>query len=211
MANVANDSIVYLLTGNQAEQAAMERLLRPNSPRVVTSFDAADFFQEVDGFSPACLVIDHSPPSVDAHKTIHRLAGEHPLLPVIVMSAGGTIADVSQAMRAGAVDFLAKPVAEATLRERIVEALELHTERLVKATRSQEIQQKIERLSEREQTVMRLVVQGQATKTIARRLDISHKTVEVHRSNITKRMGVESVPQLVRMVTEYDLLRQSEQ
>ena len=155
-------------------------------------------------------MIDHCPPNLDAHEVFSQLRLRDPSIPALITSKVGAVADVSQAMRAGAIDFLDKPVADGLLLERVAEAHEIHAKRLRKAQRNQEVQDRINRLSDREQTVMQLVVQGQPTKAIARRLDISHKTVEVHRSNITKRMGVESVPQLVRMVTEYEFFRKLE-
>ena len=210
MANSGAASIVYLLDSNPADRSATESLLLAHGNRVMGCASGAECFEQLESSCPACAVIDHCPLNLDAHEVFSQLRLRDPSIPALITSKVGAVADVSQAMRAGAIDFLDKPVADGLLLERVAEAHEIHAKRLRKAQRNQEVQDRINRLSDREQTVMQLVVQGQPTKAIARRLDISHKTVEVHRSNITKRMGVESVPQLVRMVTEYEFFRKLE-
>ncbi|MFG0253808.1 MAG: response regulator transcription factor, partial [Rhodopirellula sp. JB053] len=160
--------------------------------------------QYCDG-GPGCLVLDLSLAGMSGHALQEAMVERDIRIPILFMSGNAGIQDATKSLRLGAVDFLEKPLDITQLKQRVADAIEADRVSRGRQSRLDEIGHLIEGLSPREREIMYLVVDGLATKNIASRLDISPKTVEVHRSKITKRMKVESVAQLVAMVTEHRL------
>lgn len=124
--------------------------------------------------------------------------------PVIILTGCGTIPSAVEAMRIGALEYLEKPIEHSLLIDHIRRAIERDREFEAAAIETKELKQKIQTLTNRELEVMQLVADGLLTKQIAAKLQISIKTIEVHRSNLSKKLGVTSVASLVRLLSKLD-------
>jgi FixJ family two-component response regulator len=134
------------------------------------------------------------------------LAGRGIRLPIIFLTAYGDIPMSVRAMKGGAIDFLEKPIPAATIISRVNEALQRHRQQHEHDITIRAAREKLGRLTAREHEVMRLVLNGDHNKVIARRLGISHRTVELHRSRIMGKLGVTSLIELVNMATAAGLV-----
>lgn len=155
---------------------------------------------------PGCLILDLQTPGYDAVQLYAALVEKGGAHPFIVISAHGNVPKVAQAMRNGAVDFLAKPVNHTILLERIGEAIARDKSRRDATSEKDSVRDRLDRLTQRETEVLQLVCTGLASKQIAKQLNIGTNTVDVHRSNLMKKMGVASSVELIRSLTTHSLL-----
>jgi RNA polymerase sigma factor (sigma-70 family) len=146
-----------------------------------------------------CLLIDLRLRDLDGFELRDILLSNQCRQPFIMMSAYGDIALAVKAIRRGAVDFLEKPFNRSRLLESVGTAVR-------RDRRRRDVQRRLDSLTDREREVLALVASGKATKEIARILEISARTVESHRSRITKKMQVDSVPELVYMLSKHEQL-----
>ena len=164
-----------------------------------------ELLERYDPDQPGCLVLDLQLGKMTGLELWRRLQERGCRHPFIIISGQGDIGAAVQSMHDGAVDFLEKPFDRQLFLGRVRQAIERDANNRHRRVSDLETQSQIDSLTPREREVMGLVVDGKLTKQIARRLDISEKTVEVHRSHVTKKMHVQSVAQLVRLVTEHSL------
>jgi len=167
----------------------------------------------LDAYNPSkggCLVLDIRMPRMSGLELQEKLKEQDSLLPIIFITGHGDIPMAVQAMRQGALDFIRKPFREQDLLDRINEALHLDAGKRKNVLGRQQLLDKIDVLSEREREVFEHVAAGQMNKTIAMDLGISERTVEVHRSQVMKKLGVRTLAQLVRIKIEAELLVESE-
>jgi FixJ family two-component response regulator len=127
-------------------------------------------------------------------------------LPVIFLTAHGDIPTTVQTMKAGAVDFLTKPVVGSELLERVHWALDKSARMREQANQSESLRERLQALTRRERQIMALVAAGHANKEIARSLGISHRTVEVHRARVMQKTGVTNLVELSRLAAACGLL-----
>ncbi|MFG0287347.1 MAG: response regulator transcription factor [Rhodopirellula sp. JB044] len=198
-------STVYVVDDDEVVLRAVVRCLEQAGHEVVALPSAEAFLDQYCDGGPGCLVLDLCLAGMSGHALQEAMVEREIRIPILFMSGNAGIQDATKSLRLGAVDFLEKPLDITQLKQRVADAIEADRVSRGRQSRLDEIGHLIEGLSPREREIMYLVVDGLATKNIASRLDISPKTVEVHRSKITKRMKVESVAQLVAMVTEHRL------
>ena len=140
---------------------------------------------------------------IDADAPMRELvvstAGDLTRLPVVFLTAHGDLPTGIGAMKRGALDFLTKPVDEETLLRTLAQAMEAHAQRSSQERERAGANERLARLSPREREVMELVLAGQLNKQIADRMEISIKTVKVHRSRVMEKMEVRSVAALVHL------------
>jgi len=148
---------------------------------------------------PACLVVDVRMPGVSGLDLQHRLAESDDARPIVFLTAHGDIPMSVQAMKAGAVDFLTKPVRDQTLLDAIAAGIERDIHRRARARVVNEHLRKIALLTPRERQVLREVAAGRLNKQIAFDLGISEITVKLHRGNVMRKMQLSSVGELVRV------------
>jgi len=153
-----------------------------------------------DGIS--CLILDLHLPEINGIELQQQLVSNNIDLPVIMISGSGDISSAVMAMKAGVFDFLEKPFQNNKLLELINNALKKHKIDRARNNTQNKTLECINSLTKREKEVMELVVTGQLNKDIAKQLEISIKTVEVHRANVMEKMGVTSIADLVRMFLE---------
>jgi FixJ family two-component response regulator len=164
----------------------------------VTAYgSASEFLDAPRSDGPACALLDLRLPDLDGMELYRRLRETTPSLQVIFLSGFGDIPITVEAIKSGAFDFLTKPVGDTTLLATVDAALAEATRCHASATRSKELTARFESLTRREREVLHLVVAGRLNKQIARELQISEKTVKVHRSRVMQKMGTRRLAQLV--------------
>jgi len=167
----------------------------------VTAFSSAGKFLDVcTPDTLGCIILDVSMPNMDGPTLQDELARRNLKLPIIFLSGQGTIPLTVRTMKAGALDFLTKPVEGSVLRARVKEAMEqcslLHTQ----ARASQANAARLASLTEREREIMMMAIAGHTSKEIAISLDISFRTVETHRTRIIQKTGASNMLELANFV-----------
>jgi FixJ family two-component response regulator len=164
----------------------------------VETFGSAEAFIEdadlADG--PACMLLDLQLPALSGLGLQDRV---HTVLPIIFISGRGTLDLAVAAMKAGAADFLSKPIAESTLLQAIERAFERARTMFEWRAERAEIQRRADQLTRREREVMALVFEGYLNKQIASELGAAEKTIKIHRGRVMEKMKAHSVAELVRL------------
>lgn len=183
---------------------AFARLLGAAGHKVETLGSAGDLLSRITATQePVCVLLDLQLPDMNGLEVQRRLGMT---APVIFVSAHGNMQSAIEAMKAGAVDFLEKPVDGDVLLGTVARALRDAWELFEQRKRLAEIQSRIDHLTRREREVMMLVVTGHPNKVIAARLGAAEKTIKIHRSRMMKKMQARTVPDLVRCLIECDRL-----
>lgn len=194
-------SIVFLVDDDPSVRRALARLIKSAGYQVQTFVSAREFLDRMpDAARPACLVLDVRMPGLSGIDLQRELRLTNPILPIIFITGHGDIPMTVKAMKAGAVDFLPKPVRDADLLRAIEQALARAVHDRAKLDETEDIQSRVEKLTPREREVMNLVVKGRLNKQIAFALGIVEKTIKVHRARVMDKMQVDSVAELVRIV-----------
>jgi two-component system response regulator DctR len=154
--------------------------------------------------APACLLLDVRMPGMSGLVLFERLAerGLLEALPIIFLTGHGDVPTAVSAVKRGAFDFVEKPFSNNALVDRVVEALALSGQALLRRRESDRVAAALAELTEREKDVMRLVIEGRPNKLIAEALDISVRTVEVHRARVFDKMNVKSAVELANLLRE---------
>lgn len=171
---------------------------------------AIEFLDVYDPGKGGCLVLDIRMPRMSGLELQENLRKKNSLLPIIFITGHGDIPMAVDAMRRGALDFIRKPFRDQDLLDRINEALDLDAGKRKNILGRQQLTDKIGALSEREREVFEHVAVGQMNKAIAMDMEISERTVEVHRSQVMKKLGVRTLAQLVRIKIEAERLDDSD-
>ncbi|HET9047330.1 MAG TPA: response regulator [Casimicrobiaceae bacterium] len=146
-----------------------------------------------------CLLIDLRMPGMDGLALQAALTARGVALPVIILTAHGDAANARAALKAGAFDFLEKPVDDALLIEMIEGATRVEAETHAATTERTQVERRIQRLTPRERQVFDLVVAGRHNREIAATLDISPRTVEVYKARMMDKLQVDRLPDLIRL------------
>jgi FixJ family two-component response regulator len=190
---------VYIVDDDAAVREALTLLLESAGYGVEAFSDAQAFLAACTADSQGCVILDVSMPGMDGPTLQEELLKRGISLPVIFLSAHGDIPITVRAIKAGAIDFLTKPVEGAVLLDRIQTALEQHS-RAQEQTKSRRLlAERLASLTKREWDVMALAVAGHTNKEIAHRLEISHRTVEIHRAHVMQKTGAANLLELARI------------
>jgi two-component system response regulator FixJ len=193
------DYTVHIVDDEEAVRKSLAFLLSMNGFAVRVHNSATDFLAFAPSISNGCLVTDLRMPDMSGVELLRALQAAHAMLPAIVITGHGDVPMAVEAMRAGALDFIEKPFEDQVLIDAIGRAAIQLQEAHSGANDITAIQARLKDLTEREQQVLSGVVAGHANKTIAYDLNISPRTVEVHRANVMAKMHAKSLPELVRM------------
>jgi two-component system response regulator FixJ len=193
------EAVVHLIDDDEGVRHSLAFLLATSGLAVRVHDSATAFLAALPGVQPGCIVTDVRMPGVDGMDLQRRLKDLGVNLPVIVMTGHGDIALAVQAMKAGAIDFIEKPFDEQVMLSAIHTALDRYGETGLRDTEIAGIRRRLALLSPRERDVVQGLLEGHPNKTIAYDLNISPRTVEVHRANAMSKMGASSLSSLVRM------------
>jgi two-component system CheB/CheR fusion protein len=191
---------VFVVDDDRAVRNGMQELLEEHGHAAASYASGEAFLAAEPPDRDGCLVVDAVMPGMGGIALLERLKAEKRSLPAIMITGHGDIAMAVQAMKAGAADFLEKPVRAEELLSSIERALDRSRDSAKHSVRRKTAAERIARLTPRERDVMDLVVAGRPNKIIADDLGISQRTVENHRAAVMKRTGVTSVPDLIRLV-----------
>ena len=190
--------IVYVVDDEAGMRKALTRLLRSEGFEVRAFASARNFLAAYRVEETACLVLDVAMPELDGMALQRRLTHAGVLAPIIFLTGRGDIPMSVHAIKAGAVDFLAKPVNDTVLLGAVRAALRLALSRKTEQAASAALAERYARLTPREREVMAHVATGKLNKQIAGDLGIAEQTIKVHRGRVMQKMGVVSVADLVR-------------
>lgn len=190
---------VYLVDDEPDLRRALERLLRADGYDVEGFDRAADFLARVPANASGCIVLDVAMPGIDGMAMQQRLVAEGSALPIVFLSGHGDIPMSVRAIKAGAVDFLTKPVKGADLLRAVNAALELAGQRAALLAAVAQLQARAAQLTPREREVFTHVIAGRLNKVIADRIGTTEQTVKVHRARVMEKLEAGSVADLVRI------------
>jgi len=193
---------IFLVDDDEAVRDSLGLLMKSVALNSRSFASAGEFLAEYDRDCPGCLILDIRMPGMSGMELQQKLIEMRAILPIIFITGHGDIPMAVEAMQRGAVDFIPKPFRDNELLDRINQALEDDRKNRDSLVERGEVEKRIERLTPREKEVLDLVVQGKANKVIAGDLDVSQRTVEIHRARVMEKMQVRSLAQLVRIVMQ---------
>ena len=193
---------VYILDDDEAVRSSLQFFLASAGflPRSFSLPDA--FLTEVDTLSPGCVLVDIRMPGLDGFQVLDRLETRRAVLPAVVMTGHGDIAAAVRAMKAGASDFIEKPFEEDVLLEILDRVRTALATSISDLSRRDDIRSRLNRLTGREREVLASLVAGRPNKLIAYELNISVRTVEMHRAAMMERLGVRTFAEALRLAIE---------
>jgi len=196
---------VYVVDDDSAVRDSLRLLLKSVGLPCVTFESAPEFLDAFEGGGRACLVADIRMPGMSGLELQAELNKRQLRLPLIFITGHGDVPMAVDAMKAGALDFLQKPFRDQDLLDRINQALAEDQEWRAADEEREAVEQLIATLTPREKQVMERVARGDANKVIAFDLNVSQRTVEIHRARVMEKMGVRTLADLVRMASKAGL------
>jgi len=190
---------VYVVDDDPAVRDSLAAVLSQRGYEVSSFADGGSFLEALSGIGAGCVLLDVRLPDMSGIEVLGRISETVPQLAVVMITGHGDVPLAVAAMKAGAVDFVEKPIRAEVLSPIIEAALG------TKAPGDPELLNRLSELTAREREVLSLLVLGRANKGIARELGISPRTAEVHRARVMRKMEAESLSHLVRMAIEAGL------
>ena len=196
---MSQDQTIFVVDDEPDVRAALGMLIKSVGLKPEIYETPQDYLDAYNPERPGCLVLDMRMPGMSGLDLQEKLAsmGQHP--PIIMISGHGEIPNAVQAVQSGAIDFLQKPVSDQLLLDRIQQALRLDTENRKHYIECQELEMRYTLLTPREREVLEGVIAGKLNKTIADELNVSTRTVEIHRAHVMEKMQAASLSALVHM------------
>lgn len=196
--NVPLSPLVHLIDDDEAVRASLALLIGTVGLRVQPWDDPQAFLAGFDRQAIGAIVLDVRMPGISGLTVLDKLAAEGVDQPVIMLTGHGTVEMCRRAFKAGAAEFLEKPVDDEVLIEALQNAVRQHVRSRERHQADQQARERFAQLSAREREVLGLIVEGLTNKEIGRALALSPRTVETHRANLFGKLGAESLAQLIR-------------
>ena len=196
---MTNEPTVFIVDDDDAVRRFLTGLIRSIDLKVEAYASAKDFLDAYRPGRPGCLLLDVRMPGMSGLELQRELAQRSIELQVVILTGHGNVPVAVQAMKAGAVDFIEKPFNNELLLDRIQTAVAQSLRSDSEREKHDETLRRLDTLTPRERQVCDLVVNGETNKSIAHRLTISEKTVEIHRANVMRKMRARSLASLVHM------------
>jgi FixJ family two-component response regulator len=191
---------IFVVDDDPSVRKGLGRLLRSMGYQVQTFGSAEEFLQNAtDCHGPACLVLDVKMPGLDGLDLQKQLEQRDYVMPIVFITGHGDIPTSVKAMKKGAIDFLTKPFDEEDFVRAVREALDKDMTHRRAMNERKSILGRVRSLTPREYEILTYVITGMLNKQIAYDLNISEKTVKVHRGRVMEKLAVESVAELVRL------------
>lgn len=193
MTNVT-DTVLYLVDDDAAVRDSLSFMLSQFGYQLQAFACGQEFLNNAKLTGPGCVILDSRMPELTGEQVQQKLLEANSPLGIIFLTGHGDLPMAVNAFRQGACDFFQKPVAGKALAAAIGKAFDYS----LKTHEQQQLQQKYATLTEREQQVLQLLVQGMTNKQMSEALYLSLRTIEVHRAKIMKRLGVHSIAELIK-------------
>ncbi len=190
---------VFVVDDDPSVRRAIKRLIGSVGLQAEVFGSTQEFLRSKRPDAPSCLVLDIRLPGISGLDFQRELAAANTFIPIIFITAHGDIPMTVRAMKAGAVEFLTKPFRDQDLLDAIHVALEQDRARRQQETKIATLRKRLESLTPREREVLPLVVSGLLNKQIAGEIGTSETTVKVHRGQLMRKMGADSLAELVRL------------
>lgn len=194
--------IVFIVDDDISVRESLELLVRNENWKPETFASAQEFLNHPRKLVPSCLVLDLSLPGLNGLDLQKQIAAERIDMPIIFITGYGDVPKSVQAMKAGALEFLTKPLNNEALVSAIQNALQRSRLALAQNVEMQELRNRYASLTPREQQVMALVVSGLLNKQVGGELGISEITVKAHRGQVMQKMKANSLADLVKMAAK---------
>ena len=202
------NATVFIVDDDSAVRDSLMLMIEQEDIQVETYCSGEEFLNAFQNTSPGCAILDIRMPGMDGIQLQQELNRRNIHLPIIFLTGHGDIPMSVKAIKAGAVDFLTKPVTRDNLLSSVRTAI-MESRRLIRElANGQDAKSRLADLTEREREVMTLAIAGSPNKEIARRLGISHRTLEIHKSKIMHKTGATNLLELARIANEGKLLLQ---
>jgi FixJ family two-component response regulator len=195
-------STIHVVDDDVSFRRAVTRLLRAAKYEVRSYASAAEFMSTDASPSPGCILLDLKMPGASGFDVQQSLAKTEERLPIIFLTGHGDIPASVRAMKAGAVDFLTKPVQRDALLRAVESALERNATERKSREILRELRKRYETLTTREREVLAQVIGGKLNKQIGFDLGTTERTIKAHRASIMDKLGVQSVAELTRMAQD---------
>jgi FixJ family two-component response regulator len=197
--------VIAVVDDEQSVRQGLQRLMRSIGWKVKTFASAQEFLAHARNEAPSCVVLDLQLPGLSGLDLQKQMAEVGLATPIVFLTGHGDIPASVQAMKAGAIEFLTKPVDEDNLVRAIQEAIERDRHNRKQQASMRDLRDRYQSLTVREQEVMRQVVSGLLNKQIAAELRIAEDTVKFHRGHIMRKMRADSLADLVRMAGSLEI------
>ena len=194
-----SDALIAIVDDDPSVRRGLQRLIRSAGWKAETFASAQEFLARPLADAPSCLVLDLQLPGLSGLHLQQRMAELGLDIPIVFLTGHGNIPASVQAMKAGAIEFLTKPVDEQNLLKAIQEAIERDRRTRQQQAEMHDLRRRYESLTAREQEVMQRVISGVLNKQIAGELNITEDTVKFHRGHVMRKMCADSLADLVRM------------
>ncbi len=191
---------VYIVDDEPAVRDAIRILLETEGLQTACFASGREFLEVCSPATQGCVLLDLCLPDYSGLDIQKILAQQDIHLPLIFLTGHGTVSSVSEAFRTGALDYLEKPFDNELLLQRVAEALHADAKRHAKELQKLAMAERYARLSEREKQVLQFVITGYSSKQMAKEMAISHRTVEIYRKNIMRKLDTETLIELMRVV-----------
>jgi len=193
---------VFIVDDDPSICAALSRLFKSVRLPAQTFATAREFLDQAPTPGPGCLILDMRLPGLNGLELQEELARDGIDLPIIFLTAHGSVPLSVKAMKAGAADFLEKPVEDQTLLDAVYQALARDRQARLAQAQKQALQERFATLTPRERQVFELVAAGKPNKESAFDLGTAEKTIKVHRGNLMRKLNCRSLAELVRLAQE---------
>ena len=193
------EAIIHIVDDDPAIRDSLSLLLKSAGFESRTYASAEDFLSSYKASRPGCLLLDIRMPGMNGLDLQEELASRRINTPVIIMTGDGDVPAAVRAMKAGSLDFIEKPFDPQFLLDLVKIGLAKDVKQRKRRKKDEEISSRLAALSSREREILDLLAAGEPNKMIARKLDISPRTVELHRSHIMRKLHAHSLSDLVRL------------
>ena len=190
--------LIHLLDDDAAVRQSLSLLISTVGLRVQTWADPQQFLESFDRQSIGALILDVRMPGISGLTLLDTLIEQGVDQPIILLTGHGTVDMCRRAFKAGAVEFLEKPVSDDVLLDTVQQAVRQHVRRRERLAADQWVRERYTSLSECEREVLALIVEGLTNKEIGRALSLSPRTVETHRANLFAKLQVDNLAHLIR-------------